>query len=164
MISTKKQFHPLGENQRQLNLSLTNKVVIKDLILSALMVLILVGLLPTTANAGSVVNECKTGAECVDLGFKYLLEKLERLEIILFNALAFFIHKSKIKATNARIQITRLCCSNLGVMYEKGKGVKQDDLKALKFFQKACGLNDGSGCSILGYLYGKGKGVKQDDW
>jgi TPR repeat protein len=30
-------------------------------------------------------------------------------------------------------------------MYEKGKGVKQDDLKALKFFQKACGLNDGSG-------------------
>jgi hypothetical protein len=35
------------------------------------MVLILVGLLPTTANAGSVVNECKTGAECVDLGFKY---------------------------------------------------------------------------------------------
>jgi TPR repeat protein len=28
-------------------------------------------------------------------------------------------------------------------MYKKGKGVKQDDLKALKFFQKACGLNDG---------------------
>ena len=36
------------------------------------MMLILVGLLPTTANAGSVVNECKTGAECVDLGFKYV--------------------------------------------------------------------------------------------
>ena len=51
------------------------KVVIKDLILSALMVLILVGLLPTTANAGSVVNECKTGAECVDLGFKYITGK-----------------------------------------------------------------------------------------
>jgi TPR repeat protein len=82
------------------------------------MVLILVGLLPTTANAGSVVNECKTGAECVDLGFKYIT----------------------------------------------GKDVKQDDFKALKFFQKACGLNDGSGCSILGYLYGRGKGVKQDDF
>jgi TPR repeat protein len=24
-------------------------------------------------------------------------------------------------------------CSNLGLMYEKGKGVKQDDFKALKF-------------------------------
>ena len=49
-------------------------------------------------------------------------------------------------------------------MYEEGKGVKQDDFKALKFFQKACGLNSGSGCSQLGYLYGKGKGVKQDDF
>jgi TPR repeat protein len=27
-------------------------------------------------------------------------------------------------------------------MYEKGKGVKQDDFKALKFFQKACGLKE----------------------
>jgi TPR repeat protein len=29
----------------------------------------------------------------------------------------------------------------------------QDDFKALKFFQKACGLNDGSGCSNLGLSY-----------
>jgi TPR repeat protein len=26
-------------------------------------------------------------------------------------------------------------------MYDKGKGVKQDDFKALKFYQKACDLN-----------------------
>jgi TPR repeat protein len=26
-------------------------------------------------------------------------------------------------------------------MYEEGKGVKQDDFKALKFYQKACDLN-----------------------
>jgi TPR repeat protein len=57
------------------------------------------------------------------------LVKLECLEIILFNALAFFIRKSKIRATTA-------------VMHEKGKGVKQDDLKTLKFYQKACDLND----------------------
>jgi hypothetical protein len=49
-------------------------------------------------------------------------------------------------------------------MYEKGKGVKQDDFKALKFYQKACGLNDGGGCSNLGLSYEKGKGVKQDDF
>ena len=48
-------------------------------------------------------------------------------------------------------------------MYEKGKGVKQDDFKALKFYQKACDLNDGSGCSNLGSMYEEGKGVKQDD-
>jgi hypothetical protein len=40
-------------------------------------------------------------------------------------------------------------CSNLGLSYEEGKGVKQDDFKALKFYQKACDLNDGSGCSLL---------------
>jgi TPR repeat protein len=27
-------------------------------------------------------------------------------------------------------------CALLGFMYERGKGVKQDDFKALKFFQK----------------------------
>jgi TPR repeat protein len=35
---------------------------------------------------------------------------------------------------------------------QEGKGVKQDDFKALKFFQKACDLNDGSGCSNLGFI------------
>jgi TPR repeat protein len=30
-------------------------------------------------------------------------------------------------------------------MYEEGKGVKQDDSKAVKFYQKACDLNDGNG-------------------
>jgi hypothetical protein len=29
-------------------------------------------------------------------------------------------------------------------MYGKGKGIKQDDFKALKFFQKACDLNNGT--------------------
>jgi TPR repeat protein len=33
-------------------------------------------------------------------------------------------------------------------MYEKGKGVKQDDFKALKFHQKACDLNDGNKSKI----------------
>jgi TPR repeat protein len=41
-------------------------------------------------------------------------------------------------------------CSNLGFSYDKGEGVKQDDFKAVEFFQKACGLNTGRGCSNLG--------------
>ena len=49
-------------------------------------------------------------------------------------------------------------------MYEEGKGVKQDDSKALKFYQKACDLNNGTGCSDLGFMYKEGKGVKQDNF
>ncbi|MGT0095874.1 tetratricopeptide repeat protein [Helicobacter pylori] len=39
---------------------------------------------------------------------------------------------------------------------------KQDFSKARKYFEKACGLNNGGGCSGLGFLYGSGDGVKQD--
>jgi TPR repeat protein len=35
--------------------------------------------------------------------------------------------------------------------------------KALKFFQKACGLNDGGGCFNLGLMYEKGKGVRKSN-
>jgi hypothetical protein len=75
---------------------------------------------------------------------------------------AFFIHKSKIRATTAIIQITRLLekldCFEI-ILFNAD--VKQDDFKALKFYQKACDLNDGSGCSNLGFMHYKGKGVKQ---
>ncbi|GCF03770.1 putative beta-lactamase HcpC [Helicobacter pylori] len=47
---------------------------------------------------------------------------------------------------------------NLGMLsYDK-----RDFSKARKYFEKACGLNNGDGCSGLGFLYGSGKGVKQD--
>lgn len=39
---------------------------------------------------------------------------------------------------------------------------KQDFSKARKYFEKACGLNNGSGCGTLGFLYGMGKGVEKD--
>ncbi len=39
---------------------------------------------------------------------------------------------------------------------------KQDFSKARKYFEKACGLNNGRGCNGLGFLYGSGDGVKQD--
>jgi TPR repeat protein len=50
------------------------------------------------------------------------LVKLERLEIILLNIFTCLNDGSG--------------CSQLGLMYEKGKGVKQDDFKALKFYGK----------------------------
>lgn len=36
-------------------------------------------------------------------------------------------------------------CSNLGFMYEKGTGVKQSDVKAVDYYQKACELKHGGG-------------------
>ncbi|MGT0108165.1 tetratricopeptide repeat protein [Helicobacter pylori] len=47
---------------------------------------------------------------------------------------------------------------NLGMLsYDK-----QDFSKARKYFEKACGLNNGGECSNLGVLYYNGDGVKQD--
>ncbi|WRB72224.1 SEL1-like repeat protein [Helicobacter pylori] len=47
---------------------------------------------------------------------------------------------------------------NLGMLsYDK-----QDFSKAKKYFERACGLNNGRGCNGLGVLYYNGDGVKQD--
>ncbi|RVZ29170.1 tetratricopeptide repeat protein [Helicobacter pylori] len=47
---------------------------------------------------------------------------------------------------------------NLGMLsYDK-----QDFSKARKYFEKACGLNNGGGCGALGMLYEDGQGVGED--
>jgi len=55
-------------------------------------------------------------------------------------------------------------CSNLGYMYEYGKGVKQSYYKALEQYKKACNMEsigNAFGCYNLGYMYNYGKGVKK---
>ena len=49
----------------------------------------------------------------------------------------------------------------VALMYKDGKGVTQDDFKAVKYWQKACGLKVGRGCFNLGVMYANGKGVRQ---
>ena len=53
-------------------------------------------------------------------------------------------------------------CSNLGIMYENGKGVKEDLGRAVRLYTKACDGGNPDGCSNLGSMYEKGKGVKKD--
>ena len=53
-------------------------------------------------------------------------------------------------------------CAALGVMYDKGRGVRQDFFKATQYHKKACDLGDASGCNNLGVSYSKGQGVKQN--
>ncbi len=39
---------------------------------------------------------------------------------------------------------------------------KQDFSKARKYFERACGLNNGGGCGALGVLYKDGQGVEKN--
>ena len=53
---------------------------------------------------------------------------------------------------------------NLGVMYQYGRGVKQDDFEAVKWYRKAADQGDAASQSSLGFMYINGRGVKQDDF
>ncbi|WP_010606691.1 tetratricopeptide repeat protein, partial [Pseudoalteromonas maricaloris] len=52
---------------------------------------------------------------------------------------------------------------NLGVMYEKGKGVAQSDEKAVEYYRLAAEQGNARGQCYLGVMYRQGKGVAQSD-
>ena len=43
-------------------------------------------------------------------------------------------------------------CYNLGVMYAKGQGIKQNNFKAIKLFKKACDGGIAAGCKNYALL------------
>ncbi|WP_187852871.1 SEL1-like repeat protein [Helicobacter pylori] len=47
---------------------------------------------------------------------------------------------------------------NLGIKSSEAK----DYIQAKKYFEKACGLNNGGGCGALGDLYYNGEGVEKN--
>ena len=49
---------------------------------------------------------------------------------------------------------------NLGMMYDKGQGVKQDDVEAVKWYRQAAEQGHAKAQFILGGLYWLGKGVQ----
>jgi TPR repeat protein len=49
-------------------------------------------------------------------------------------------------------------------MYEDGVGVKQSRLKMMKYYQKACGLDNGNGCFSLGVIYKNDENTKKNDF
>ncbi len=56
-----------------------------------------------------------------------------------------------------------LGCSNLGYMYEKGRGVSKDETTALRYYRTACNGGNPLGCTNLGYMYESGKGMGSSD-
>ena len=53
-------------------------------------------------------------------------------------------------------------CFNLGLMYIKGEGVRQDYHKAHELYKKSCDMKYGRACNNLGVLYDKGLGIRQN--
>ena len=51
---------------------------------------------------------------------------------------------------------------NLGLMYNKGQGVKQDDVEAVKWYRKAAEQGEAKAQFALGLMYEGGRGVKQE--
>ena len=51
---------------------------------------------------------------------------------------------------------------NLGVMYDTGEGVTEDDAEAVKWYRKAAEQGDAEAQYALGVMYGNGKGVAED--
>ena len=49
---------------------------------------------------------------------------------------------------------------NLGVMYDDGLGVKQDDFEAVKWYRKAAEQGNAHAQALLGFAYLLGKGVQ----
>jgi TPR repeat protein len=52
---------------------------------------------------------------------------------------------------------------NLGLMYQTGRGVPQDDGAAAQWFQRAAELGNVEAQNNLGNFYATGRGVPQDD-
>jgi hypothetical protein len=53
-------------------------------------------------------------------------------------------------------------CSNLGQMFENGKGVAEDDARAARFYQEGCEGGSPDGCYKLGSMYENGRGVTEN--
>ncbi len=51
----------------------------------------------------------------------------------------------------------------LGLMYEDGKGVRQDNTQAVFWYRKAAEQNNPAAQSSLGSMYANGRGVKKDN-
>ena len=51
---------------------------------------------------------------------------------------------------------------NLGVMYEKGQGVPENDKTAVKWYKLAAEQGVADAQTSLGVMYGKGRGVPHD--
>ena len=53
--------------------------------------------------------------------------------------------------------------NNLGIMYDDGYGVPEDDTEAVKWYRKGATQGYAPAQTNLGHMYDEGEGVPQDD-
>lgn len=76
-----------------------------------------------------------------------------------------YFNASKINNTlcqKASVEIKSTACFNIGFAYQKGEGVRQDFIKAMESYKKACNLKYAGACNNIGYFYHNGLGVKRN--
>jgi uncharacterized protein len=56
-----------------------------------------------------------------------------------------------------------LGCSNLGILFEQGRGVGKDEARAAALYTKACDAGNEGGCYFLGNMFVEGRGVGKDE-
>ena len=49
---------------------------------------------------------------------------------------------------------------SLGIMYQSGRGVKQDDVEAVNWFRRAAEQGEANAQALLGFSYLLGKGIQ----
>lgn len=54
-------------------------------------------------------------------------------------------------------------CQKLGVIYEEGMGIENNQSLAVEYYLKACALKDIDSCFDAGYLYDMGKGLPENN-
>lgn len=52
-------------------------------------------------------------------------------------------------------------CTRAGFLYDRGRGVEEDDRKAAELYDRGCPV-DADSCAFLGHLYHRGHGVERD--
>ena len=81
--------------------------------------------------------------------------------------LGLLLLPTQAKTTSEIEQLEKPChtgeeCFILGVIYDGG-GIS-GKVEAVKYYRKACTLNNGKGCHNLGVMYENGSGVKQSNF
>lgn len=117
----------------------------------------------------------KVGLACMLVGLEFLLQENIAQAKVWFKKGCDYnelnscgvlgdYHKKAKSYTQALMFYAKACdggvmeaCNNVGFFYENGLGVKQNAMKALELYTKACenGI-DGSGCAAAGYMYYSG--------
>lgn len=96
-------------------------------------------------------------SNCKPFKFRFLL--LSLLLIVCSTAMAdkFEIIRKVAEQGDAGAQ------NNLGLMYDNGEGVPEDDAEAVRWYRLAAGQGHALAQLNLGAMYAKGEGVPEDD-